>query len=135
MTGTQLMAGKNVLVTGSTAGIGKATRRVEGTGVTSTVLHPGVVRTNFGADDPAGLIKAMLPLVRPFMKTPTAGAATAIYLASSVKVEGVTGRYFAGRKPKTSTKVSYDTAVAARLWKVGAELAGLTTVPTTRGAS
>ena len=28
-------------------------RRLEGTGVTATVLHPGVVRTSFGAEDPA----------------------------------------------------------------------------------
>ena len=27
-------------------------RRLEGTGVTATVLHPGVVRTSFGAEDP-----------------------------------------------------------------------------------
>ena len=111
-------------------------RRLDGTGVTATVLHPGVVRTNFGADDPAGLIKAMLPLVRLFMKTPAAGAATTIYLASSVELEGATGRYFANRKPKTSSRVSYDTAAAARLWKVSTALVGLTTtVATTRGAS
>jgi len=110
-------------------------RRLQGTGVTATVLHPGVVRTNFGTDDPASLINAMLPLMRPFMKTPAAGAATTIYLASSAEVDGVTGRYFANRKPRTSTKVSYDTAVAAQLWKVSTELVGLATVPTTRGAS
>jgi retinol dehydrogenase-14 len=28
-------------------------RRLEGTGVTATVLHPGVVRTSFGAEDQA----------------------------------------------------------------------------------
>ena len=28
-------------------------RRLEGTGVTATVLHPGVVRTSFGAADQA----------------------------------------------------------------------------------
>ena len=27
-------------------------RRLAGTGVTATVLHPGVVRTAFGAEDP-----------------------------------------------------------------------------------
>lgn len=105
-------------------------RRLDGTGVTATVLHPGVVRTNFGADDQAGLIKAMLPLVRPFMKTPAAGAATPIYLASSAQVERVTGQYFANGKPKTSNKVAYDTSAAARLWKVSAALVGLTAVPT-----
>jgi retinol dehydrogenase-14 len=26
-------------------------RRLEGTGVTATSLHPGAVRTNFGAED------------------------------------------------------------------------------------
>jgi retinol dehydrogenase 14 len=67
--------------------------------------------------------------VRPFMKSPAAGAATSIYLASSAEVEGVTGRYFANRKPKTSNKTSYDTAAATRLWKVSADLVGLPAVP------
>ena len=111
-------------------------RRLQGTGVTATVLHPGVVRTNFGADDPAGLINAMLPLVRPFLKSPAAGAATTIYLASSTEVDGVTGQYFANRKPRTSTRISYDTALAARLWQVSTELVDpTTTLPTIRGAS
>jgi retinol dehydrogenase-14 len=101
-------------------------RRTEGTGVTATVLHPGVVRTSFGAEDQAAFFKVMQPLVRPFLKTPAAGASTSVYLASSLEVEGVTGRYFAKRKPKTSNKDSYDTAAAARLWQVSAQLVGLT---------
>jgi NAD(P)-dependent dehydrogenase (short-subunit alcohol dehydrogenase family) len=104
-------------------------RRTEGTGVTATVLHPGVVRTSFGAEDQAAFFKVMQPLVRPFLKTPAAGAATSIYLASSLEVDGVTGRYFANRKPKTSNKDSYDTAAAARLWQVSAQLVGLTAAP------
>ena len=103
-------------------------RRLNGTGVTATVLHPGVVNTNFGAEDQAG-IKVILPLVRPFLKSPAAGAATTIYLASSAQVDGVTGRYFANRKPETSAKASYDTAAAARLWQVSADLVGPTAVP------
>jgi NAD(P)-dependent dehydrogenase (short-subunit alcohol dehydrogenase family) len=103
-------------------------RRLDGTGVTATVLHPAVVRTNFGAEDQAG-IRLILPLVRPFLKSPAAGAATTIYLASSAQVDGVTGRYFANRKPKASAKASYDTAMAERLWQVSADLVGLTAVP------
>jgi retinol dehydrogenase-14 len=103
-------------------------RRLNGTGVTATVLHPGVVRTDFGAEDQAG-VKVILPLVRPFLKTPAAGAATTVYLASSAQVDGVTGRYFANRKPKTSAKASYDTAAAARLWQASADLVGLTRSP------
>jgi retinol dehydrogenase 14 len=42
-------------------------RRLDGTGVTATVLHPGVVRTAFGAEDPARWHRVFLPLVRPFL--------------------------------------------------------------------
>jgi retinol dehydrogenase-14 len=104
-------------------------RRIEGTGVTANVLHPGVVRTAFAAEDPSPMWKVMIPLARPFMKTPSRGAATPIYLASSPAVEGVSGRYFANSKPKTSNKVSYDTAAAARLWQISTDLVGLKTAP------
>jgi len=100
-------------------------RRLQGTGVTATVLHPGVVRTNFGMDDPTRLMRPLLRVVRPFMKPPARGARTSIYLASSPEVEGVTGQYFANSKPKRSAKRSYDAEAAARLWQVSAELVGL----------
>jgi retinol dehydrogenase 14 len=101
-------------------------RRLEGTGVTATVLHPGVVRTSFGAEDQAAYLAVMIRVARLFMKTPAQGAATPVYLASSPEVEGITSRYFVNREPKTSSKASYDTAAAARLWQVSADLAGLT---------
>jgi NAD(P)-dependent dehydrogenase (short-subunit alcohol dehydrogenase family) len=107
-------------------------RRLEGTGVAATVLHPGVVRTAFGTEDPARWQRVFLPLVRPFLKTPDEGAQTSVYLASSAEVHGVTGRYFANRKPKKSSKGSYDTAAQARLWQISADLVGLTTVHPTR---
>jgi retinol dehydrogenase-14 len=101
-------------------------RRLEGTGVTATVCHPGVVRTGFGAEDQAAHMAIMICLARLFMKTPAQGAVTPIYLACSPQVEGVTGRYFANRKPRTSGKASYDTTAAARLWQASAGLAGMT---------
>ncbi len=100
-------------------------RRLEGTGVTATALHPGVTRTAFGAEDPA---RAMAPLIadlRPFMRSPERGADTAVYLASSPEAEGVTGRYFANRKARKSHESSYDTATTARLWQVSVDLVGL----------
>ena len=63
--------------------------------------------------------------MKPFMKAPTQGAATSIYLASSPALETVTGRYFANSKPKRSSTRSYDEAGAARLWQVSADLVGL----------
>jgi len=101
-------------------------RRLDGTGVTATVLHPGVVRTSFGAEDQAAYLAVMIGVAHLFMKTPAQGAATPIYLASSPEVEGITGRYFVNRKPKTSSKASYDTTAAARLWQASIDLAGMT---------
>ena len=60
------------------------------------------------------------------MKSPAKGAATSILLASDPELEQVTGRYFANRRPKRSSERSYDEAVGARLWRVSAELVGLT---------
>jgi retinol dehydrogenase-14 len=101
-------------------------RRLDGTGVTATVLHPGVVRTGFAAEDPPPMWRVFLPLVRPFLKSPSKGAATSVYLASSAEVEGVTGTYFADCTPKTSSPSSHDAAAAARLWQVSVDLVGRT---------
>jgi NAD(P)-dependent dehydrogenase (short-subunit alcohol dehydrogenase family) len=48
-------------------------RRLQGTSVTANALHPGVVRTSFGAEDPAGVQRLLVPLIRPFMKSPAPG--------------------------------------------------------------
>ncbi len=101
-------------------------QRLQGTGVTATVLHPGVVRTSFGAEDQAAYLAVMIRVARPFMKTTAQGAATPIYLASSPQVEGITGQYFVDRQPKASSKASYDTTAAARLWQASIDLAGMT---------
>jgi NAD(P)-dependent dehydrogenase (short-subunit alcohol dehydrogenase family) len=101
-------------------------RRLDGTGVTGTVLHPGVVRTGFAAEDPSPMWKLSLPLIRLFLKTPEKGAATSIYLASSPEVEGVTGTYFADSKPKASSPASHDNAAAARLWQISLDLVART---------
>jgi retinol dehydrogenase-14 len=101
-------------------------RRLEGTGVTATSVHPGVVRTNFGAEDQAWLFTVVSHVVLPFLKTPAQGALRSIYLASSPDVDGVTGQFFANRKLKIANKVAYDTALTARLWQVSADLVGLT---------
>jgi retinol dehydrogenase-14 len=101
-------------------------RRLDGTGVTTTVLHPGVVRTAFAAEDPSPLWRVLLPIVRPLLKSPQKGAATSIYLASSPEVEGVSGKYFINSKARASQKASYDTAAAARLWQISSELVART---------
>jgi retinol dehydrogenase 14 len=106
-------------------------RRLLATSVTANALHPGLVNTSFGAEDPAGVQKPLVPLLRPFMKSPARGAATSIHLASAADLERVTGRYFANSKPTRSSKPSYDEAAAARLWQVSGDLVDLTTAADT----
>jgi NAD(P)-dependent dehydrogenase (short-subunit alcohol dehydrogenase family) len=103
-------------------------RRTQGTNVTANALHPGVVNTSFGAEDPAHLQRLMAPVMRLFMKSPKDGAATSIHVASSPSIAGVNGRYFAKSKMKKSSKRSYDHDVARRLWEMSAAAAGIDTV-------
>ncbi len=100
-------------------------RKLRGTSVTANALHPGMVSTAFGAEDPALVHRLVVPFMRSFMKSPSQGAATSIQVASDPGLERVTGRYFANRKPTRSSKASYDEAAAARLWQVSADLVGL----------
>ncbi len=111
-------------------------RRLEGTGVTANCLHPGLVATNAAGEGPGVLWRAInryrpflirlcLGLPHTFLLTPDQGAETSVFLASSPEVEGVTGKYFVKRAEARSSKRSYDSELAERLWRLDEELAGL----------
>ena len=104
-------------------------RRLDGSGVTVNCLAPGVTRTNFGREDSGPVMRLLTPLARPFMRSPEEGAATAVWLASSPEAEGVTGSYYLRRRggptARRSSRRSYDTQLARRLWQVSEELTGL----------
>ena len=99
-------------------------RRLEGTGVTTNCLHPGIVATNLLADA-GGLPRKLKAVTRIISVDAEAGARTSVYLASSEEVEGVSGRYFVKERPVDSSPESYDEAVARRLWDVSCEMTGL----------
>lgn len=100
-------------------------RRLGGTGVTATALHPGMTSTSFGSEDAARGWGPLIAVMRRFMRSPERGADTAVYLASAPNVEGVTGRYFVDRAARRSHASSYDPVATARLWKVSAEFVGI----------
>jgi retinol dehydrogenase-14 len=93
-------------------------RRIRGTGVTANAADPGFVKTNLRVPFPYSIFSFMRGTV-------TDGARPAIFLASSPEVEGVSGRYFNRKGEAASSKPSRDEAIAARLWRVSAELTGL----------
>ncbi len=99
-------------------------RRLEGSGVTATCLHPGVVATGIWnrSNNPISLF------MRPFkllMRRPTKSARAVIRLAVDPALEGVTGTYYDVWKEKKSNAESYNQEVAERLWQVSAAMTGL----------
>ena len=100
-------------------------RKLQSSTVTANALHPGVVRTSFGAEDPGRAQRLFVPLARPLMRTPDQGAATSVLLASSPELRGVQGKFFSNGKQKRSSKRNYDHAAAAQLWRTSATLVAL----------
>ena len=91
-------------------------RQIEGTHITANCLHPGVITTKLlqaykGGNGGFGLMSKLL------YGSPEKGAETALYLASSSAVEGMSGKYFANKKWINSSKHSNDLRVAKQLWQ------------------
>ena len=110
-------------------------RRLAGTAVTASALHPGVVNTRFGADDPGRLQRFVVPLLRPVMRTPAQGAATTIHLATAPTLIQASGGYYANNTRRKSSTRSHDQAVAARLWQVSEDLTGTPSLSGVRPAN
>ncbi|HUR94752.1 MAG TPA: SDR family oxidoreductase [Gemmatimonadales bacterium] len=99
-------------------------RRVRHEGITANCLHPGVIATKLLAD----YMNAPMvggAIAGTFGADAEAGSDTSVYLASSPEVEGVTGRYFVGRKEMRSAPVTYDEQLQLRLWEESARLTSL----------
>ena len=98
-------------------------RRLDGSGVSVNCVHPGVVRTRWG--DEAGALSIGIKIARPFMLSPEKGASTSIYVATSPDVKGVTGKYFAKKTVRDSSKESNSDEEAKKLWEISSKLAGV----------
>jgi len=97
----------NVLFTAELA------RRLEGTGVTTYALHPGVVATNVWRRMPR--IVSWLPKL--FMKSSEDGARTQIWCATAPELADQSGRYYDGCKEKRPSRLARDAELAAELWR------------------
>ncbi len=97
-------------------------RRLEGTGVTVNVVHPGVVRTRIGAvPGPIGWGWALL---KPFMITPERGADTPLHVALSPLAEGVTGGYWKNNRQAKPNRQALDPVLVRQLWRESERLIG-----------
>lgn len=88
-------------------------KRLQGTGVTTYALHPGVVATEVWRSVPWPLDR----LIKRFMLTTEEGAATTLYCATDATIANESGRYYDNCREKTPTAVAQDMALANRLWE------------------
>jgi len=100
-------------------------RRLAGTGITATCLHPGVVASDLARGLPRLLAPVYNLAMRLLALTPEEGAATSVHLASAPELAGVTGRYFEKCRETASSPASHDEALQERLWAVSLQQVGL----------
>jgi NAD(P)-dependent dehydrogenase (short-subunit alcohol dehydrogenase family) len=101
-------------------------RRLEGTRVATNCLHPGVIASGFGKNQP-GLFALGARIVAPLLTTAEDGARTSLFLAESKDIEGVSGKYFdSDTREIRSSAVSYDVSAQKRLWEISEKMVGLT---------
>lgn len=86
-------------------------RRLDGSGVTTYSLHPGVVASDVWRNVPWGVRH----LMRLFMQSNEQGAATVLYCAISEQAAQQTGLYYDAREPAASSALSNDVALATEL--------------------
>ena len=101
-------------------------RRLEGSGVTVNVVHPGVVATNIFdlGGWKGGLVRILMPLIRLFLLTPEQGARTTLHVATAAELAGVTGRYFKNSKEAAHNPIADDRTLSAALWERSMALTG-----------
>jgi NAD(P)-dependent dehydrogenase (short-subunit alcohol dehydrogenase family) len=100
-------------------------RRLADTTITVNALHPGLIATD--------IFRRNYGILGPFIKwiisrrsiTLEEGADNTIFLATSADADRVTGKYFVKRNAVKSAPLSYNEALAKRLWETSERLTGI----------
>jgi retinol dehydrogenase-12 len=99
-------------------------KRLEGTTLTATCLHPGFVRTSI-ARDLGPIPRGIFRLLSRFVRSPQQGARTLVYLASAAQVQGASGGYYIDCKLTQPAPAGQDDKAAEHLWQVSKKLVGI----------
>ncbi|XP_038553984.1 retinol dehydrogenase 12-like [Micropterus salmoides] len=109
----------NILFTRSLA------KRLEGTGVTTYSLHPGVVQTDLWRHL-SGSQQVLMKIASPFTKNSVQGAQTTIYCAVEPSLEKESGGYYSDCAPANCSAAGKDDDVAQKLWELSCQLLSIT---------
>ncbi|XP_032408007.1 retinol dehydrogenase 12, like [Xiphophorus hellerii] len=108
----------NVLFTRSLA------KRLEGTGVTTYSLHPGVVQTDLWRHLSAPE-RFFMKIAKPFTKDSAEGAQTTIYCAVEPSLEKESGGYYSGCAAANCSAAGKDDELAQKLWELSCKMLSL----------
>ncbi|XP_038075223.1 retinol dehydrogenase 11-like isoform X2 [Patiria miniata] len=101
-------------------------RRAKDSGVDVYCVNPGGVHTDITRYLlPQWSLPVLDPIIWLVIKSPRAGAQTAIYCAVSDEVKGLSGHYFSDCKEKAVGKEGMDEGIAKKLWEVSEKMTGL----------
>jgi NAD(P)-dependent dehydrogenase (short-subunit alcohol dehydrogenase family) len=88
-------------------------RQLEGSGVTTYSLHPGVIASDVWREVP----RPLAFLLKLFMKNTEEGARTSLYCATSAECAGQTGLYYDDCKVVRPSRAASDAQLARTLWQ------------------
>uniref|UniRef100_A0A8B9T7X2 Retinol dehydrogenase 11 n=1 Tax=Anas platyrhynchos TaxID=8839 RepID=A0A8B9T7X2_ANAPL len=102
-------------------------QRLQGTGVTTNSVNPGVVSTGIMRRF-SWPLRTLFFLIRPFIKV--SGAVSTLYCAISEEVSGITGKYFdSDCSLVLPSAAARDAGLARKLWEESERLTGLSAGP------
>lgn len=88
-------------------------RLISSTKITVNCLHPGVISTK--------LLHAGFGSGGSDIRL---GSETSVFLASSLDVKNVSGKYFVNSQESNSVKISYDLKVQDKIWQISENMTG-----------
>jgi NAD(P)-dependent dehydrogenase (short-subunit alcohol dehydrogenase family) len=100
----------NRMVTWALAG------KLAGTKVTANALSPGLVKTELNRSV-TGFLGFVFKMLGPMQITPAKGADTAIWMATAPELDGVSNKFYVGRKEKPC-KFREPQAAVDKLWSM-----------------
>ena len=98
-------------------------RRLDGTGVAASCLHPGVVAT--GIAQRGGVVELGWRLLKPFMISAEQGAETPLFLATVPDPSPFNGGYVVAKALVRPDPAALDDGMARHLWEESERLVGL----------
>ena len=100
-------------------------RRLEGSGVTASCFHPGLVASGFNRNNGL-LMNLAMTVLRSASRSPEKGAETLVWLATSADVQKINGGYYVDIEWRPPSPEGQDTETAQRLWEISeAQCAGM----------